>query len=60
MTNSSRVLYQAFLKKGLSKEDAFFAVIDHYFGLCGNVDEINRKETQKLDVRVNALEKGSA
>lgn len=33
MANSSRELYRAFLKKGIPKEDAFFAVLDHYFDL---------------------------
>ncbi len=30
MANESRQLYQTFVKKGLSKEDAFFAVIDTF------------------------------
>lgn len=30
MGNESRRLYLSFVQKGLSKEDAFFAVIDHF------------------------------
>jgi hypothetical protein len=30
MANESRQLYQAFIKKGMPKEDAFFAVLDHF------------------------------
>lgn len=30
MANESRQLYHAFVKKGMPKEDAFFAVIDHF------------------------------
>ena len=30
MASESRQLYQMFIKKGMQKEDAFFAVFDHF------------------------------
>jgi hypothetical protein len=30
MANQSRQLYQMFIKKGMQKEDAFLAVLDHF------------------------------
>lgn len=30
MANQSRQLYQKLLKQGMQKEDAFFAVLDHF------------------------------
>jgi hypothetical protein len=59
MSNESRRLYQAFTLKGMSKEDAFFAVLDHFRDLhCFDRDRY-AEETKQLKARIAKLEKAS-
>lgn len=53
VANSSRQLYQAFIKRGMGKEDAFFAVLDHFNGLHWH-------DRDRYDERIKALEAENA
>lgn len=55
--NSSRTLYQSFLKKDMEKTAAMFAVIDHFTRLhCFDRDRYDERIKQ-LEARVSELEK---
>jgi hypothetical protein len=63
MANESRILYQGFIKKGMPKEDAFFAVLDHFneqhwYDRNRYGEEIKRlsEEFMQLKARLSALE----
>lgn len=49
MANESRQLYQAFIKKGMPKDEAFFAVIDHF-------NELHWHDRNRYDERIKQLE----
>lgn len=63
MPSDSRILFQAFQKKGLSDREALFALFDHYAGLhCfdrdhyAKVTEAMRAENQEQKERIAMLE----
>lgn len=58
MANSSRLLYQSFIKKGISKEDAFFAVLDHFNELHWHDQNAYDVRIKQLETRVLELEQG--
>jgi hypothetical protein len=49
MANESRQLYQVFIKKGMQKEDAFFAVLDHF-------NDQHWQDRNRYHERITALE----
>ena len=53
MANESRRLYQSFVKRGMAKEDAFFAVLDHF-------NELHWHDRDRYDGRIRELERESA
>lgn len=59
MQNSSKTLFQAFVKKGMTDRDAIFAVIDHWNTL--HWDDRNRltEENKRLKDRLARLDKAS-
>ena len=53
MANSSRELFHAFVKKGLTDREALFAILDHFAQLhCFDRD--------RYDERLKKLEQGEA
>ncbi len=53
MPNESRRLYHAFLLKGMKKEDAFFAVLDHF-------NEQHWQDRDRYHERIKVLETDNA
>lgn len=53
--NSSRQLYQMFVKKGMQKEDAFFAVLDHFNDQHWSDRNRYGEEIKYLKAEVDAL-----
>lgn len=59
--NSSRTLYQGFVMRGMSKEDAFFAVIDHMNELHWNDRNVYHARIKALESEIHRLKtKGNA
>ena len=57
MANSSADLYAMMLKKGMSKEQAFFAVLDHFHELhCFDRNRYDER-IRKLEATVARLDK---
>lgn len=63
MPNDSRLLFQAFAKKGLSDREALFAILDHFAQLhCFDRDHYAkvtasiREENREMKERVARLE----
>ena len=56
MANGSKQLFEGMRKRGLTDRDAFFAVIDHHFGLILSERDRYHKMVKALEERVNALE----
>lgn len=50
MANEARLLYQKLLKQGMPREEAFFAVIDHF-------NELHWHDRNRYDERLKKLEK---
>ena len=59
MSNDSRQLYQAFIKRGLQKEDAFFAVIDHFNSLHWHDRNGYHQRIKKMEEKLAELDKAS-
>ncbi len=59
MSNESRQLYQTFLKKGMQKDDAFFAIIDHYNSLHWHDRNAHLERIKTLEAKVAKLDKAS-
>lgn len=64
MANSSRELFHAFVKKGLTDREALFAILDHYAQLhCFDRDRYDERvktleaDNAGLKERLSALEK---
>ena len=53
MANDSRHLYQMFIKKGMPKEDAFFAVLDHF-------NDLHWQDRNRYHERIKVLEADNA
>lgn len=49
MANESRQLYHAFIKKGMPKDEAFFAVLDHF-------NDLHWHDRNRYDERIKKLE----
>lgn len=60
MRNSSRQLYQKFLGQGMSKDAAFFAVLDHFNELHWHDRDRVTEENKRLKERLDRLEKDEA
>jgi hypothetical protein len=56
MANESLQLYQSFIRKGMQKQDAFFAVIDHFNDLHWHDRNRQGEEIKQLKARVAILE----
>jgi hypothetical protein len=54
--NDARTLYQGFIMRGVNKENAFFAIIDHFVEM--NLHDRNRlnEEIKRLKSRIAKLE----
>jgi hypothetical protein len=59
MANNSRQLYQMFIKKGMQKEDAFFAVIDHFNDQHWHDRDRYHERIKQLESQVAKLDKAS-
>lgn len=56
--NSSRELYRSFLKKGMAREDAFFAVLDHFNHLHFYDRNSQHERLKKLEEKAEAGKPG--
>jgi len=56
MANDSRTLYQGFINRGVSKENSFFAVMDHQNELHYHDRNRYGEEIKQLKERVATLE----
>jgi hypothetical protein len=56
MANNARQLYQVYIKRGMMKEDTFFAIIDHFNELHWHDRNRYGEEIRTLKDRIAALE----
>jgi hypothetical protein len=58
MPNSSKLLFQTFVKKGMTDRDAIFAVIDHFNDQHWHDRDAYHKRITELEAEVAKLKTG--